>query len=54
MEDMRVYAYDFQMKHKNMVVSDVTSYSFKATTVPKKEDEKPKSWVYMKSWFLNL
>ena len=54
MKPMREYAYDFQMKHKNMVVSKLTDYSFVATTVPKKEDEKPKSWVYMKSWFLNL
>ena len=54
MKPMKEYAYDFQMKHPNMVVSNVTNYSFKATTVPKKEDEKPRSWVYMKSWFLKL
>ena len=54
MKSMNEYAYEFQMKHPDMVVSNVTSYSFKATTVPKKEDEKPRSWVYMKSWFLNF
>lgn len=54
MKSMREYAYEYQMAHPNQVVSDLTNYSFKVTTVPKKEDEKPKSWVYMKSWFLKL
>ena len=54
MKSMNEYVYELQMKHPDMVVSNVTSYSFKATTVPKKEDEKPRSWVYMKSWFLNF
>ena len=34
---MKEYAYDLQMKHKNMVVSNVTDCSFVATTVPKKK-----------------
>lgn len=52
MKDMATYARKYQHECKeNGVVSDITSYSFKFTTIPKKETEAPKSYYVMKSYF---
>lgn len=52
MKTMEEYAVEYQRKHRGKV-TDVTNYSFKYTTLPLKEDEKPKSYVVMKSYFWN-
>jgi hypothetical protein len=52
MKTMEEYAAEYQKKHRGKgKVTDVTDYSFKYTTLPLKEDEKPKSYVVMKSYF---
>lgn len=55
MKTMQEYAKQYQHEHRNEgVVSDVTSYSFKFTTNPKKKDEQPKSYMVMISYFVEL
>ena len=54
MNEMFEYAKQYKRKHKDVNVTDVTSYSFKVTTIPLKKDEQPKSWVMMKSYFLTF
>lgn len=44
----------FQTEHREGTVSNVTSYSFKYTTTSKKETEKQKEVVYMRSYFLDI
>lgn len=52
MKTMQEYAREYQKTHMGKeVVSDVGEYSFKVTTVPKKEKEEPKSFYIMKSYF---
>ena len=55
MKTMEEYAKIYQHEHRNEgVVSNITNYSFKFTTTPKKKDEQPKSCIIMISYFLNL
>lgn len=52
MKTMEEYAAEYQKKHRGKgYVSDVTSYSFKFTTLPLKVEDKPKTYVVMKSYF---
>lgn len=53
---MEEYAAQYQKQHRNLCggVSNVTSYSFKFTVPPNKQNEQPKSYYVMKSWFLKL
>lgn len=53
--DMRKIAKQFQNDHLGKgVVDKVTDYSFRYTTTPKNENEKPKETIYMESWFVEL
>lgn len=53
--EMETYARQYQKEHRGKgLVSDITNYSFKFTTLPKKQDETPKSYYVMKSYFLNF
>lgn len=55
MLSMQEYANQYQKQHRGRgYVSDVTSYSFKWTTLPMKENEKPVSCVFMLSYFVNF
>lgn len=55
MKTMEEYARQYQHENRNKgVVSDVTNYSFKFTTNPKKDGEQPKSYMVMISYFLEL
>lgn len=52
MKSMEEYARLYQHENRNKgVVSNVTDYSFKFTTNPKKDGEQPKSYLVMKSYF---
>lgn len=52
---MKKIAKVFQNNHIGKgIVDKVTEYSFRYTTIPKNENDKPKSYIYMKSWFLEL
>lgn len=52
MKTMEEYARQYQHENRNKgVVSNVTDYSFKFTTNPKKDGEQPKSYLVMKSYF---
>ena len=52
MKDMAFYAKQYQNENRGKgTVSDVTDYSFKFTTIPKKDKEEPKSCIIMKSYF---
>lgn len=51
---MKKLAEDFQRKHRNGVVSNITDYSFKFTTKPKNDSEKQKEVIYYISYFLKL
>jgi hypothetical protein len=50
---MEEYANKYLKQHRGKGrVSDVTKYSFKWTTLPLKENEKPVTYVFMLSYFL--
>lgn len=52
MKTMQEYARRYQHENRNRgFVSDVTDYSFKFTVYPKKENEQPKSYMVMESYF---
>ena len=53
MEEMLKYVKQYQQKHRTETIDNVTSYMFQATSNPQK-DEKPKTVIYMASWFLQI
>ena len=54
MKEMLQYAKQHQRKHRTDTIDNVTSYMFQTTNNPKKDNEKPKTVIYMKSWFLQI
>ena len=54
MKEMREHADQYYRTHRTETVSNVRSYMFQVTTNPKKDNEKPKTVVYMASWFLEI
>lgn len=55
MKSMDSYAREYQHKNRGKgTVSNVNNYSFKFTELPKNNNEKPKEYVVMKSYFLTL
>ena len=52
--NMYELAKEFKRKHKDVNVTNVTNYSFTVTTIPLKENEKPVTKIYMKSYFLKF
>lgn len=54
MDEMRKYAYEYEMKHKKEgMVSKLEDYRFLFTTYPDKNGKTESYWV-MASWFLDL
>lgn len=52
MKTMQEYADMYQKQHRGKgYYSDLTDYSFKWTTLPTKENEKPTTCIFMKSYF---
>lgn len=51
MKTMHEYAREYAHTHQNGYVSKVTDYSFEFTLYPKKENENPKSYTVMLSYF---
>lgn len=55
MKSMEEYAFMYQKQHRGKgCVSDITNYSFKWTTLPMKENEQPKSYYMMISYFVEF
>lgn len=51
MKSMREYALEYNRTHKNGAVTKVGDYSLEFTEFPKKETDKPKSYIVMMSYF---
>lgn len=55
MKTMEEYAKQYAKENRGKgLVTNVTSYCFTFEVYPKKETDKPVSYVVMKSWFLEL
>lgn len=50
-EEMVKLAREYSQRHSNGYCSKINDYSFEFILFPKKENEKPKSYVVMKSYF---
>lgn len=48
---MREYALEYNRTHKNGAVTKVGDYSLEFSEFPKKETDKPKTYVVMASYF---